>query len=121
VSTTGNNSDWFLTTMLAGEDLAEDHHGASPHERLTCRLHRRWAHECITSPAHVIPVTGHRWCRRCRTSAAVVVDEVAGTVRLACRRCGRTPRSAASDQIVRACRGSFAAARARRHTAGRSA
>jgi hypothetical protein len=107
--------DRFLTRMLAIEDLAEDHQGASPHERLTCRLHRRWAHECITSPAHVIPVTGHRWCRRRRTSAAVVVDEVTGTVRLACQRCGRTPRSVASDQIIRACRGSFAAARGRRH------
>jgi hypothetical protein len=100
-----------LVSMLAAEDDAEDYAGLSPHERLTCRLHRRWAHQCIASPVHVIPVTGHRWCRRCRTSTSVAVDELSTTVTLTCVRCGEAPVSLATLQIIRTCRASMVAAR----------
>ena len=100
-----------LATTLADEDMLEERAELSPHERLTCRLHRRWAHQCIASPIHVIPVTGHRWCRRCATSTCVAVDEFRGTVALTCPRCGCTPATLATRQIIRTCQASIAAAR----------
>src|SRR3982074_3500535 len=56
--------DRRLAERLATEDAAVEA-GLSPFERLTCPAHRRWVHQCIVSPQHVSPVTGHRWCRRC--------------------------------------------------------
>ncbi|MGH3520038.1 MAG: hypothetical protein ACRDQ7_22155 [Haloechinothrix sp.] len=98
-----------LETLLVQEDAAEERGQVSPHERITCRVHRRWIHQCVGSPLHVIPVTGHRWCRRCETAVGIVVDEVRGTVAMSCRGCGDVPTTLASRQIVRACLGSFAA------------
>lgn len=99
-----------LATTLAAEDRAERERGLSPHERITCRLHRRWAHECIASPQHVIPVTGHRWCHDCATTVAVAVDELGGRVDLTCPRCHHTPPTRATEQIVRSCEASLRAA-----------
>lgn len=104
--------DRGLAAKLVAEDAAEEHDGLSPHERITCHTHRRWVHECISSPLHVIIVTGHRWCRRCEREAAVAVDELTGTVQVTCVRCHRVPDSPATRQIVRTCRASLAAARA---------
>lgn len=100
-----------LTVTLADENASEERAELSPHERLTCRLHRRWAHQCIASPVHVIPVTGHRWCRTCETSTGVAVDELSGTVALACGRCGDAPATLAARQIITTCQASMAAAR----------
>jgi len=103
-------ADRRLAASLAREDLAEER-GLSPHERITCRLHRRWIHECIASPRHAIPVTGHRWCYRCQVATSIAVDELAGSVRLTCPRCGQLPANRASRQIIRTCKASLAAAR----------
>lgn len=99
----------IMDSVLAGEDFAEDRRDLDPHERITCRYHRRWAHQCISSPAHVIPVTGHRWCRGCESPLSVAVDDLLGVVVLTCPRCGETPDNPATQQIVRTCQASFRA------------
>jgi hypothetical protein len=48
-----------LAAVLHQEDLAE-RAGLSPFDRITCPLHRRWLHQCIASPVHVVPIAGHR-------------------------------------------------------------
>jgi hypothetical protein len=105
--TSSEAGDTTLTAVLGAEDLAEEL-GLDPHARVTCGLHRCWLHQCVASPDHVIPVTGHRWCRPCRRPLEVFVDET--TARLSCPRCGTgTPDTAANRQVVRACRTSIAA------------
>ena len=100
-----------LVDALAAEDHAEDTGWLDPLDRLTCRVHRRWIHECAHSDLHVIEVTGHRWCRPCRSPLEVVVDET--TASLVCPMCGTgTPDTAANRQVVRACRTSIAASNA---------
>ncbi|HUQ59185.1 hypothetical protein [Lentzea sp.] len=109
--TSSEAGDPTLTAVLDAEDLAEEL-GLDPHARVTCGLHRRWLHQCVSSPDHVIPVTGHRWCRPCGSPLEVVVDDT--TARLSCPSCGtRTPDTAANRQVVRACRTSLAAMHAR--------
>lgn len=104
-------TDPTLTAVLGAEDLAEEL-GLDPHTRVTCGLHRGWLHQCVTSPDHVIPVTGHRWCRPCASPLEVRLDGT--TARLHCPGCGTgTPDTAANRQIVRACRTSLAATHAR--------
>ena len=103
-------SDRRLVDVLVLEDAAEEREELSALERVSCHEHRRWAHECISSPTHVIVVTGHRWCRRCNAEASVAVDEVSGSVDVVCTRCRRTPDTAATRQILRTCRASLAAA-----------
>jgi hypothetical protein len=103
-------TDRDLAERLASEDAAVEA-GASPFERLTCPMHRRWLHRCISSPQHVIPVTGHRWCRECQSPATVTVDELDGDVAVACPRCHRVPDGIATRQIVSACRASLSAER----------
>ena len=103
-------SDRRLADLLILEDAAEEREELSALERVSCHEHRRWAHECISSPAHVIVVTGHRWCRRCEAEASVAVDELTGSVEVVCTRCGRAPDTAATRQILRICRASLAAA-----------
>lgn len=100
-----------LVATLDMEDRAEERGTLSPHDRITCGLHRRWVHECVSSPQHAIAVTGHRWCRGCGRPVAVAVDELAGTVALLCGTCGAVPDSLANRQVVRACRASLAASR----------
>src|SRR5690348_15640501 len=51
-------TDRSLAAKLAAEDAAVET-GLSPFERLTCPAHRRWIHQCIASPEHASPVTGH--------------------------------------------------------------
>jgi hypothetical protein len=99
--------DRRLAERLATEDAAVEA-GLSPFERLTCPAHRRWAHQCIASPQHASPVTGHRWCRDCACQATVAVDELTGDVTVTCPRCHHTPEGVATRQIVRACRASLA-------------
>jgi methylphosphotriester-DNA--protein-cysteine methyltransferase len=103
-----------LAAALTAEDVAE-RNGLSPFERTTCRTHRRWIHDCIASPMHVVMVSGYRWCRRCQTTAMVSVDHLLGTVQVLCPRCWRAPDSIATAQIVSACSASLAAARAATH------
>jgi hypothetical protein len=105
--------DRRLADQLATED-ADVEAGLSPFERLTCPAHRRWMHECISSPQHVSPVTGHRWCRDCQTAATVAIDELCGDVSVTCPQCGRAPDTIATRQIVRACRASLATAQGSR-------
>ena len=102
--------DRGLAATLFAEDLAELD-DLDPLERLTCRTHRRWVHECVSSASHVFVVTGHRWCRRCECAANVAVDQLTWTVTVTCPRCGQTPESRATRQIVRTCRASLAASR----------
>jgi hypothetical protein len=101
--------DRSLAAKLLAEDQAEEA-GLDPLERITCRTHRRWLHRCISSPVHVIIVTGHRWCRTCSAPASVAVDELTGDVRVSCTRCGLPPAGRATRQIIRACMASVAAA-----------
>ncbi|HEY3262664.1 MAG TPA: hypothetical protein VGJ95_20775 [Pseudonocardiaceae bacterium] len=100
-----------VSTVLSREDMAEATGRASGPERLTCRIHRRWVHQCIGSPVHVIPVTGYRWCRNCACPVTVTVDERSGTVTLSCPGCGTPAPTWASRQVVRSCRASLAASR----------
>lgn len=102
--------DRHLADTLAAEDLAELD-DLDPLERLTCRTHRRWVHECISAANHVFVVTGHRWCRDCQCAANVAVDQLTWTVTVTCPRCLRTPESRATRQIIRTCRASLAASR----------
>jgi hypothetical protein len=98
-----------LAERLAAEDAAESR-GLSPFERTTCGVHRRWIHDCVSSPLHVVAVAGYRWCRRCAAVATVGVDHLAGTVTVRCTRCERPPDTPATAQIIRVCRASLAAA-----------
>lgn len=102
-------ADTRLALALSAEDAAEDD-GLDPFERTTCYTHRRWLHHCVSSPLHVIVVTGHRWCRRCSCEVWVAVDELTGDVSLRCARCGEMPPGAANRGLLRACRASLAAA-----------
>jgi hypothetical protein len=103
--------DRRLAAALHAEDLAEAA-GLDPLERTTCWTHRRWLHQCVSSPLHVIVVTGHRWCRDCSCAVTVAVDELIGDVWLTCPGCRRTPDTRATRQVVRACRASLAASNA---------
>jgi hypothetical protein len=103
-------ADRALAAALSTEDAAEER-GLDPLERTTCYPHRRWLHHCVSSPLHVIVVTGHRWCRDCSRAVDVAVDELTGDVRLTCPRCHRMPPGPANRQLVRCCRASLAAAR----------
>jgi hypothetical protein len=103
-------ADRRLAATLSTEDTAEDAGGLDPLERITCYTHRRWLHHCVSSPLHVLIVTGHRWCRRCSCAVNVAIDELTGDVALTCPRCHEMPRSAANRQLVRCCRASLAAA-----------
>ena len=109
-----------LDAVLDREDRYEELGRLSPHERLSCPVHRRWVHQCVSSPLHVIPVTGHRWCRRCERAQLIAVDEVRGTVSLSCPGCGEAPTTLASRQIVRTCRASLAAWRGAHHDSVRT-
>lgn len=102
--------DRRLAEALITEDAAEEREELSVFERISCHVHRRWAHECISSPVHVIVVTGHRWCRGCEAEASVAVDELSGSVDVVCTRCRRSPDTAATRQIRRTCQTSLAAA-----------
>lgn len=104
-------ADRDLAAMLAAEDVEEESGGLHALDRITCAVHRRWAHECIASPLHIIAVTGHRWCRTCQTMAMVSVDHLAGVVKVLCPRCWRAPASPATAQIIRTCEASLHAAR----------
>lgn len=100
-----------LADALVAEDHAEETGFLDPLDRITCPVHRRWLHECCHSDLHVSPVSGHRWCRPCGRALNVAVDELAGTITLHCRRCGRGARTRADAQLVAACEASLAAAR----------
>lgn len=103
-----------LADALDAEDRAEDTGWLDPLDRLTCRVHRRWIHECSHSDLHVIEITGHRWCRPCHRAMEIAVDEVGRTVTLHCPRCHRGATTRADRQLVAACEASLTAARAPR-------
>jgi hypothetical protein len=100
-----------LIATLVEEDYAEDTGDLAPDDRLTCHVHGRWIHQCVSSPVHVNPVTRHRWCRDCDAELGVVVDELSGAVAMRCPRCGRGG-SAATARLIAACRASIEARRA---------
>ncbi|WP_461154504.1 hypothetical protein [Saccharopolyspora tripterygii] len=102
--------DRRLADVLTREDAAEEREELSALERISCHVHRRWAHGCISSPIHVIAVTGHRWCRQCEAEATVAIDELTGDVSVTCTRCHKSPDTPATQQILRTCRASLAAA-----------
>lgn len=102
-------TDRRLAAALSAEDAAEEQ-GMDPLERTTCWTHRRWLHHCVSSPLHVIVVTGHRWCRRCRCAVNVAIDQLTGDVALTCPKCHEMPAGAANRQLIRCCRASLAAA-----------
>jgi hypothetical protein len=104
----------LLASTLAGEDHREDAGALDPTGRVTCRTHRRWLHECVSSPVHTNPAIGYRWCRRCDHQALVAVDELSGEVAIRCGLCGHFPRSRANDELVDLCRRSLALARSGR-------
>lgn len=95
-----------LAQWLAAEDRAEDAGQLDPDDRLSCHVHGRWIHECVSSPVHVNPVTRHRWCRDCAAELAVAVDELARTVTMRCPRCSQGI-SAATTRLLAACRASL--------------
>lgn len=103
-------ADRRLAAALSTEDAAEDAGTLDPLERMTCYTHRRWLHHCVSSPLHVIVVTGHRWCRRCSRAVDVAIDQLTGDVALRCPRCHEMPPGAANRQLIRCCRASLAAA-----------
>jgi len=105
-------ADRRLAIALSAEDEAEEA-GLDPMERITCRTHRRWLHHCVSSPLHVIVVSGHRWCRPCRRALDVAVDHLTGDVSLRCPKCGPVRPTRATRQVIRACRASLAAAQDR--------
>lgn len=105
-----------LAATLHDEDIAEEA-GLDPFERTSCRIHRRWLHQCVHSPVHVVMISGYRWCRTCQTQATVSVDELTGDIRVTCPQCRQTPPGPASRQIVRTCTASLAAAQDSRHWA----
>ena len=94
---------------LAAEDRAEDTGQLDPDDRLTCHVHGRWIHQCVSSPVHVNPVTRHRWCRDCAAELTVAVDELTRTVSMRCPGCGRGG-SAATTRLLAACRASLSRA-----------
>ncbi|GAA1266273.1 hypothetical protein GCM10009609_31800 [Pseudonocardia aurantiaca] len=98
-----------LARWLAAEDRAEDAGRLDPDDRLTCHVHGRWIHQCVSSPVHVNPVTRHRWCRDCAAELTVAVDELAGTVTMRCPRCSQGS-SAATARLSAACRASLSLA-----------
>ncbi|MET0235823.1 MAG: hypothetical protein ABW224_14355 [Kibdelosporangium sp.] len=103
-----------LSDALVAEDHAEDTGRLDPLDRLTCRVHRRWIHECCHSDMHVIQVTGNRWCRPCRRALEIAVDELNRTVTVHCPRCDRGPSTRADQQLIAACEASLTAARSPR-------
>jgi len=102
-------TDQRLAIALTAEDRSEED-SLHPLERITCHTHRRWLHDCVSSPQHVIVITGTRWCRPCGRALNVAVDQLAGDVSVSCPSCGKTPATRATRQLVRACRASLAAA-----------
>lgn len=104
----------LLAATLAQEDHVEDAGGLDPTDRVTCRTHRRWLHDCVASPVHTNPAIGYRWCRRCDHQALVAVDELVGAVTIRCELCGSVPHSRANQELVELCRRSLALARSGR-------
>ena len=54
--------DRRLAARLAAEDVAEEA-GLDPFERISCRLHQRWLHQCVSSPVHVVAWEQEAWLR----------------------------------------------------------
>lgn len=99
-----------LAYQLVAEDDAEDNGRLHPDDRLTCHVHGRWIHHCVTSPVHINPVTRHRWCRDCRQALVVMIDELAQHATMHCPGCGNGS-STATTRLLAACRSSMTAAR----------
>jgi len=100
-------ADPHLARTLTAEDRSEED-GLDPLERVTCRTHRRWLHDCVASPLHVVIVTGTR--RSCECALNVAIDQLAGDVAVRCPSCNEAPATRATRQLVRACRASLATA-----------
>jgi hypothetical protein len=101
-----------LAQWLATEDRAEDAGQLDPDDRLTCHVHGRWIHQCVSSPVHVNQVTRHRWCRDCAAELTVAVDELSRTVTMSCPGCSQGG-SAATTRLLTACRASLSRTRSK--------
>jgi hypothetical protein len=99
-----------LAVRMMKEDSEEDAGQLAPDDRLTCHVHGRWIHQCVSSSVHVNRVTRHRWCRGCEVELTVAVDELTGTVEMSCSGC-EGGLSAATAKLVDACRRSLAVVR----------
>jgi hypothetical protein len=104
-----SSTDHDLAHWLSAEDQAEDAGRLDPDDRLSCHVHGRWIHQCVSSPVHVNPVTRHRWCRDCAAELTVAVDELARTVTMRCPQCNLGS-SAATARLLTACRASLSQA-----------
>jgi hypothetical protein len=97
-----------LAVRMMKEDSEEDAGQLAPDDRLTCHVHGRWIHQCVSSAVHVNRVTRHRWCRACEAELTVAVDELGGTVEMSCPGCAGGL-SLATARLVDACRRSLTA------------
>lgn len=107
-------ADQRLARYLTAEDDAEDGRRLLPDLRLTCTTHRRWLHDCVSSPQHVNTWTRARWCRPCKQELEVAVDHVAGRVTLTCPSCGRGAENVVDYVLVTSCETSLRLARSPR-------
>jgi hypothetical protein len=96
-----------LAVRMMTEDADEEAGKLAPDDRLTCHVHGRWIHQCVSSATHVNRVTRHRWCRDCEVELTVAVDELTGTVEMSCPGC-TDGLSAATVRLIDACRRSLA-------------
>jgi hypothetical protein len=104
-------ADQRLALYLTAEDEAEDGHRLLPDLRLTCHTHRRWLHDCVSSPLHVNAWTRARWCRPCEQELEVAVDHVAGRVAVTCPGCRRGAENAVDYVLITNCETSLRLAR----------
>ncbi|MFI6094844.1 hypothetical protein ACIA8G_04780 [Lentzea sp. NPDC051213] len=102
-----------LAAVFESENRAEQV-GLSPFDRITCRFHRRWIHDCVVSPAHVVAVAGYRWCGDCAAAATVMVDHLGCEVVVWCERCDRRLHDGPNEQLRQVCLRSLEVSRGRR-------
>ncbi len=104
--------DPLAADTIFEENVAEHFGQLDPYDRVTCPLHETWLYRCVHAADHIDVLTGYRWCRACRQLLEVAVDEPNGEFELRCPSCHRGRQTAMDDRLLRACRESFAAARA---------
>jgi hypothetical protein len=96
-------ADWHLARVLSRENIVEELGAIPSQDRLTCRLHSAWVHQCVALPGHAFPNAGDRWCLRCKGTASVTVDESRGKAAVLCSGCGKPPNGLLGRQMARAC------------------
>jgi hypothetical protein len=102
-------ADRRVATAPSDDDAVEAH-GLGPFERITRQPRVRRSHTCVSSPAHVIAVTGRWWCRTRRRAVNITVDALTADVGSTPPRGGSTPHDPATRRIGRCRRVSIATA-----------